>query len=457
MKRLFLTFAIVALTLFSYAQLTAPKGLTVKKTASERAVLGTELLTNGTFVSDLSSWTAGAGWEFSNGGATHTSGTATLVQNVTVASDSMYLVSVYQKATATSNFTYQLSSFGIAVTHPFADQGQTFLTNRVTFLATSTGSVAFTIIPSTTFNGTIDSVSIKKIKRSITNNSINFYRGTSLAGSLYIEPTYKNIATGYYSGNNLYPFTLTSTGSASFFAGGLNTFYGYQSGRYNSNGYANVFMGYNSGLKNTSGYKNSFVGTNAGALNTGGYHNTAMGFDAMALTTTGNNNVGIGIDAMYANTTGYRNTALGSFAMGAFTSGYDNVAIGYNAGYNSSAATYNTCIYIGAQCRPITNAISNSIGIGNAVTLSASNQVIIGTSATTRMELAGKLIMGQITAALTDGAPTDAEIDAATGLTPSTAGAGWQVTINDTDGTGLLYRIESDGTDWYYTVLTKAL
>ena len=58
---------------------------------------------------------------------------------------------------------------------------------------------------------------------------------------------------------------------------------------------------------------------------------------------------------------------------------------------------------------------------------------------------------------LTDGLPTAAEINTVTGLTPATATAGYQVTIKDSDGTGLLYKIESDGTDWYYTAMTKAL
>ena len=41
--------------------------------------------------------------------------------------------------------------------------------------------------------------------------------------------------------------------------------------------------------------------------------------------------------------------------------------------------------------------------------------------------------------------------------TPATAGAGWQCTINDSDGSGLLYKIESDGTSWFYLVMTAAL
>jgi len=66
-------------------------------------------------------------------------------------------------------------------------------------------------------------------------------------------------------------------------------------------------------------------------------------------------------------------------------------------------------------------------------------------------------IFTQLSGSLTDGAPTAAQINSITGLTPSTATVGYQITINDSDGTGLLYKIESDGTDWYYTALTKAL
>ena len=66
-------------------------------------------------------------------------------------------------------------------------------------------------------------------------------------------------------------------------------------------------------------------------------------------------------------------------------------------------------------------------------------------------------IRDQLTGALTDGAPTDAELDSVTGLTPATAGAGWSATIRDTDGSVLLYRVESNGTNWQYQVLAIAL
>jgi len=54
--------------------------------------------------------------------------------------------------------------------------------------------------------------------------------------------------------------------------------------------------------------------------------------------------------------------------------------------------------------------------------------------------------------ALTDGAPTDGEIDTITGTTPAAVGSGWAATILDTTGSTLMYIITSDGTNWQYFV-----
>lgn len=63
----------------------------------------------------------------------------------------------------------------------------------------------------------------------------------------------------------------------------------------------------------------------------------------------------------------------------------------------------------------------------------------------------------QFTGALTDGIPTDAQIDSATGTTPAAVGAGWRTSVLDTDGSALVYLIVSDGSNWQYTALTIAL
>ena len=62
-----------------------------------------------------------------------------------------------------------------------------------------------------------------------------------------------------------------------------------------------------------------------------------------------------------------------------------------------------------------------------------------------------------ISHSLTDGAPTDAQIDAATGTTPAAVGSGWKRLILDSDGSALMYIIISDGSNWQYTVMTIAL
>jgi hypothetical protein len=56
---------------------------------------------------------------------------------------------------------------------------------------------------------------------------------------------------------------------------------------------------------------------------------------------------------------------------------------------------------------------------------------------------------------LTDGAPTDAELDAILG-TPVSRGAGFKASVKDTNGTGLIYLVVTDGTGWYYTATTLA-
>ena len=60
------------------------------------------------------------------------------------------------------------------------------------------------------------------------------------------------------------------------------------------------------------------------------------------------------------------------------------------------------------------------------------------------------------TGSLTDGAPTSAEITAVLG-TPSSYDAGVTFRIKDTDGTGLVYYLVTDGTNWYWSSLTQAL
>jgi len=70
--------------------------------------------------------------------------------------------------------------------------------------------------------------------------------------------------------------------------------------------------------------------------------------------------------------------------------------------------------------------------------------------------LSGNIKNPQYTGSLTDDTPTSSEITSIVG-SASTKGSGFKAVIKDSNGTGLLYIVESDGTYWYYTVMTKAL
>src|SRR4030095_8304735 len=57
--------------------------------------LGTEVLTNGDFATDLSGWTADPGWTWADGAAVHDGvGTDTLEQNIVVINGLVYLLSI---------------------------------------------------------------------------------------------------------------------------------------------------------------------------------------------------------------------------------------------------------------------------------------------------------------------------------------------------------------------------
>ena len=73
------------------------------------------------------------------------------------------------------------------------------------------------------------------------------------------------------------------------------------------------------------------------------------------------------------------------------------------------------------------------------------------------LNITGRVKITQLSGSLTDNTPTGAQITTIVGANAATVGAGYHVTIKDSDGTGLLYRVESDGANWFYTVMTQAL
>lgn len=109
-----------------------------------------------------------------------------------------------------------------------------------------------------------------------------------------------------------------------------NTFFGYWSGRDNTNGTQNTATGINSLLKNTVGIKNAAIGSQAMENNLNGGNNSALGSTALFSNSTGSFNVGVGSDAGYSNISGSGNVFLGNKA-GFSETGSNKLYIANNA------------------------------------------------------------------------------------------------------------------------------
>jgi hypothetical protein len=116
--------------------------------------------------------------------------------------------------------------------------------------------------------------------------------------------------------------------------------------------------------------------------NTIGYDNTAVGVSALNANTTGNYNTACGYYALYANTTGIYNTAVGISALQNNTGNY-NTSLGVSAGQKQTTNSNNTFLGSYTDLDYSTNSWSNSTAIGYGAKITASNQIVLGTSAET--------------------------------------------------------------------------
>ena len=152
---------------------------------------------------------------------------------------------------------------------------------------------------------------------------------------------------------------------------------------------------------NTDSYMNnaSYIRLGAGyaSVNDVGESNVAIGYNSFLTNTVGSRNVAIGAGSLYSNTTGSDNCGIGQSSLGSNTIGTNNVAIGgaslmfnisgtYNVAVGDSALFFNTesnfNTAIGAWS--LFNATySNCSGLGNSSSVTASNQIQLGNSATT--------------------------------------------------------------------------
>jgi len=288
------------------------------------ATLGSELVTNGNFDTDLTGWTYGGGtdWTQSSGAALHTTGNTTpLTQDITTTNGTTYQVTVTTARTA----GYVTLTFGDTV----GSYNLYSSTYTYTFKANG-ASETLTFTPSTDFDGTVDSVTVK----AITATSSPVLAVNNSDGSVGLE-----LRSG---GSGLYNTFVGDDAGAYNTTGYYNSFLGYRAGYSNTTGYYNSFLGYQAGYNNTTGYNNSFLGMQAGFSNTTGYYNSFLGYRAGYSNTTGNYNSFLGMQAGFNNTTGNQNSFLGYRAGFNNTTGYYNSFLGYQAGYSNTTGYNNS-------------------------------------------------------------------------------------------------------------------
>ena len=159
-----------------------------------------------------------------------------------------------------------------------------------------------------------------------------------------------------------------------------------------------------------AGLDNAFIGKDAGLSNTTGSTNLFLGGYAGISNTTGFGNLFLGVGAGYYNTAGFGNLFLGSDA------GVSNTTGGYN-------------LYLGHSAGGAAGTESSSIGLGYQTTVTASNQLVIGSA-----DPNGSITAAYFGQGVTKTSPAGITLNATGGIGTNNAGA--PLTIAGGKGTG---------------------
>jgi hypothetical protein len=403
----------------------APTALLSVKSSASEAVIGLEKVANGTFDTDLSSWTTTT-WSHGTARANYT-GTTGAIETVTNGGIFMnhggtgYTVAdVLTLTNGANNATITVSSVS---------------SGRITAFTLSNAGTACTVNASVAVTGGAGSGATFNIARlveaantlsqnvTVVNDAMYAitYTVTRSAGELKVTlggvAGHRVIAAGTYTqnilatgtGNLIFTPTADFTGSIDavsvklitrtnalieiesangapaneFRSGGTgllntimgleagqamttgstsNTFNGYRTGRSNTTGQSGTFIGAKAGQANTTGANNTFLGVNSGLLNTTGGSNLFVGFNAGQANTTPSNNSFVGPLAGFSNTTGTNNTFLG-FSTGYYnTTGNNGTFVGRDAGQSNTTGTNNTFVGVNSGLSNTTGGNNTSVG-----------------------------------------------------------------------------------------------
>ena len=302
------------------------------------AILGSSATDEASLSSELTSatgWTT-TGWTGSySAGFTNGSGnTSALSYTISgMAAGQYYLVAATISGSTAGSLTLSL---GGTTVNPAGDWNAPYWSGNGTWSAgvLTTGSGAFTITPTSTFNGTVGSISVKQVSPITTFNfvTLDSTGAQSFVGSQQLASLASLfLGVGPFSGN--------------YNLGTQNVGLGNLALEYNISGYNNTAIGTGALRYNISGAQNTAVGQNALANNISGWYNHAFGQSVLMNNTTGYANVGIGEGALQGNTTGYFNVSVGTDSSKSITSGaYENTAIGWRAFGGATAGIGNVAV-----------------------------------------------------------------------------------------------------------------
>jgi hypothetical protein len=131
---------------------------------------------------------------------------------------------------------------------------------------------------------------------------------------------------------------------------------------------------------NSTTFTQMAIGNNALKLVAAGLENVAIGYNTGTTLATASYNVLLGNYVLSSATNASNNTIIGHNAALAYTAtgNTNNTFVGYQTAFTQLGGTGNTFIGYAIDVAPLSSSFSNSTGLGQGVSITASNQVRVG-------------------------------------------------------------------------------
>ena len=280
-------------------------------TDPSRPPLGSDLVTNGSFNTNLAGWTVGANWAWGAGNAVHSPGSVETLQQsgINLIAGEQYIVTNQIENRTVGTFEVTLEGQVVVGDRtPGGSNANTTNGKReMVITAISTGPADLIIIPTTDWDGEIMYISVEQLlSPAVAGITVEDENGT------IILEVHGNDTSSVYLGNG--------------------------AGQWDAGGNWNVSVGSNCMSGVSSGVGNTAVGAQCCSQLTTGWYVTGYGYRCLETATGVTNATAYGALACLSLTTGIRNAAFGYGSLASCTDGNDNSAFGYSAARTRNAS-----------------------------------------------------------------------------------------------------------------------